>query len=398
MMWPNPNPQWLTIAVFGALPSLGLIAGPSYAALIFGLGLVQAITSFAKERRLRSVDPYLGLLGLAFAALCWASVMWSIDPPRSEHAALQTTLVLAGALLFLTTPPLTDEAAERVFRVMAAATIAGTMIFVIDTAVGYKLQLLLLGRPHPDPGAKYNRGIDHLVLIAWPQLAFMAQRRDWRRGVILAVCLAIVVGLGLSLAAQLAAAVGALVLVLAWWLPRLIGPALTGGTVLLAAGLPMGLRLAASHRMEFASHLKRSGLHRLEIWDFMTARVAERPLLGWGIADASVVPITQEEMSHYVIQGGAGIYPHNQWLQLWVETGAVGAAMGLVLALLVLARIRRLPSATRPFAYAAFGSAIAVSCVNFEVMTDSWWAAMAATGYLFAAIPARDAVLSTDIP
>ena len=34
--------QWLTIAVFAALPSVGLISGPTYAFLVFGFGVTQA--------------------------------------------------------------------------------------------------------------------------------------------------------------------------------------------------------------------------------------------------------------------------------------------------------------------------------------------------------------------
>ncbi len=308
--------HWLTIGVFAALPSVGLIAGPSYAALLFGLAVIQAASGLATQRRFPLIDRQLGVLAAAFAVLCWASVAWSIDPPRSIHAALQATVVLAGALLCLAMPPLPDETAVRVYRAMVIATMIGAVILIVDTALGYKLQLLLLGRPHADPGAKYNRGIDHLVLIVWPPLAFTAQRRDWRRGLILAICLLIIVGLGLSLTGQVALAAGLLVLVAAWWLPRMIGPALTGGMVVLAGGLPIALGQMANHRSQLAPYLKHSGLHRLEIWDFMTARVAERPLLGWGIADASQVPITRQELSHYVVEHGEGIYPHNQWLQL----------------------------------------------------------------------------------
>lgn len=381
---------WLTIAVFAALPTIGLIGGPSYAGLIFGLGVVQAVLL----HRLPPIDWPLLLLALAFAALCWASVIWSIDPHRSEATALQITAILAGALLFLMTPP-PDQ--QRLFHVMAAATLLGAVLLTMDTAGGYRLQLLL--GPHPDPGAKYNRGIDYLVLIAWPQLAFVAQRHDWRRGLLVILSVGAIVAQGLSLAAQMAALAGLAGLLLAWWLPRVIAPLTAGGMVVLAVGQPLVLRVMAMHRMELAPYLKHSGLHRLEIWDYMTARVAERPLLGWGIAGSNEVPITPQELSHYVVvRPGHGIYPHDQWLQLWVETGAAGAAIGLALALLVLWRLQRLAADVRPFAYAAFASAVAIACVNFEVMTDSWWAALAATAFLFTVLDKADAGLSARHP
>jgi hypothetical protein len=77
-----------------------------------------------------------------------------------------------------------------------------------------------------------------------------------------------------------------------------------------------------------------------------------------------------------------------------VETGALGAILGLGLSLLVLHRIRRISAVIRPFAYAAFGAAVLISCVNFEVTTDSWWAAVAASGFLFATL--QHAVVSSE--
>ena len=101
-----------------------------------------------------------------------------------------------------------------------------------------------------------------------------------------------------------------------------------------------------------------------------------------------------EELRHYVILNGTNIYAHDQWLELWVETGAFGAILGLGFSLLVLGRIRRMSVVVRPFAYAAFGAGVLISCVNFEVMTDSWWAAIAASGFLFATL--EHAVVSAD--
>jgi exopolysaccharide production protein ExoQ len=145
----------------------------------------------------------------------------------------------------------------------------------------------------------------------------------------------------------------------------------------LALGSPLGLRLLATHRADLAAYLKGSGFERLEIWDPMTARVMERPLLGWGIGDADTIP-------NAYLHNGHGAYPHNQWLELWVETGAIGAIIGLALALLTLRRISRLAPTIRPYAHAAFAAAVTISCVNFEVTTDSWWAALAASAWLFA--------------
>jgi hypothetical protein len=291
--------------------------------------------------------------------------------------------VLAGALLALAYPIPAPAAADRLFRAMVIATAAGCVILIVDAALDYTLQQHLLHRPPPLVGTKYNRGMDHLALIVWPILGFVAYRRDWKGGLLMGLPLLGAVAVTMSLAAKVAIITGLVVLFAAWWLPRLIAPALGVGTVVIAACTPVGLHLLAEQRGPLAPYLKISGLHRLEIWDHVTTHLFERPLLGWGIASSTELPMPPQELSHYVILNGTNIYAHDQWLELWVETGAIGAILGLAFGLLLLRRIRRLSIAIRPFAYAAFGAGVLISCVNFEVMTDSWWAAVAACAFLF---------------
>jgi exopolysaccharide production protein ExoQ len=374
--------EWLVIVVFAALPSIGLIQGPAWSGLIFGLGVARLALTVWMQRPLPALDRQIGLLAAAFALWCWASVAWSIDPVRSAGAALQMTTILAGCLILLKGLPLTGEATDRLFHIMLWATLAGGAIFITDRALGFPLQSLFMDHSLAPVATKYNRGIDHLALIAWPQLAYFARRGDWRAGLLLAAAVVIIEGVGLSLAGQVGTIAGAAVLIVAYWCPRLVAPLLAGVTTLFVATMPVALHALAEQRMLLAPYLKISGLHRLEIWDLMTTRALQRPLLGWGFGVAGELPITPEELSHFVIQHDQGIYPHNQWLGLWVETGVPEAAIGLIFALLVLWRLRRLSDPIRPFGYATFASAMAISSVNFEVKTDSWWAAVAASAYL----------------
>jgi len=362
---------------------VGLIAGPSYAGLVFGLGLVQFLGVIGVERRIPVPDPALGLLAIVFAAMSWASVVWAIDPAHSRGAALQVTLISAGCLVFLAATPLPDATAtNRLFLVLTAATVLGAAIIVTDWVLGDRFESLVMHRPAAGVATKYNRGIDYLVLIAWPQVAFAVWYRRWWQVALLAAALAAVLVVGLSLAGQAAALVGIIVLALAFRLPRAVLGLLAGGMTLFALAAPFGLRLLTTHRAVLAAYLKHSGFERLEIWDSATTHVLERPLLGWGIGNAEAIPSALLQSSH-------GVYPHNQWIELWVETGAIGAALGLAFALLILRRISRVAAPVRPFACAVFAAAVVISYVNFEVTTDSWWAALAASAWLFAALDHR---------
>ncbi len=386
--------QVLLLCVFAALPTIGLVNGPVYAPLLFGLGVLRLCLSkppssaginrsqngqkfFASFFQKRSPS-FLSLCSqaTAIALLCWASCLWSIVPRHSAAGALQITGVLAGALVLLAGPPATP----RLPSVLAAAGLAGTALMIADRLTGN--HLLHLMSVHQG-ATKYNRGIDYLLIILMPLLALLAQAGRWRLVAALLLAASACVAAGRNTTAFVSLPGAALLFWAACRSPGRVARLMRGALVLGAIGLPFALRLLSGVRGLLAPHIKESLLARLEIWDYVSARVMERPLFGWGIWSAKSLPISAEELSHYVREHGVGIYPHNQWLELWVETGVFGVALALAFVLLVLARIGRMPRQAQPFALAAVFLALMVSLTSFEITTDSWWAALAACAFLF---------------
>jgi O-antigen ligase len=371
------------VLAFAALPTVGLVAGPSYSSMIIGLAAVQFLSGLGVGRGVPAIDRPLAAIAGLFLALCWVSATWSIVPRESVRAALGLTGVLVAMLVFLAGRYDRPKLVETLFRVLVIATLVGVAVACLDRVLGYPLESAISIKPGVNAATKYNRGCDYLVLIAWPVLAHAWWRRRWWTVWVMVLGVGVMLSMTLSLAAWVAVGAGAIVLALAWVGSRLASIGLALSVAAYVAVLPLALRLLAEQRAGLARFLKPSGVARLEIWDYMTARVSDHPIRGWGLRVATYVPIHPDELSRYVYTGPRGIYPHNQWLELWVELGVVGAAFGLVFAGLVLWRIRRLPVSVRPFAYATFASAMAVACVNYEITTDSWWAALGASAALF---------------
>jgi len=355
----------LFLAVFAALPLVGLASGPAYAPLLFGLTAIVTVTRGAWP----AVDRRLAILAILFVALCAAELPLSIDLARSAQRVSQMAGILLGCVLLLALPK-PDQV--RLFPLMHLAIAVGAIVLILDTALGYPLQRLITGGA-VNAAYKYNRGLISMLLISWPLLGGL----DKRRAVSLAMFLTGALVAGLSTTGLVAWFGGAAIWLLARWRLAAARRLLGGAATLLALALPRLLRLASSWRMELAPHIKTSGVHRLEIWDYMSARILERPFTGWGLGAAQKVPIRPEELANYLYVSPDGVYPHNQWVEAWLETGLPGVLIGLALVWLALTR------AKSPYAVAAIASALIASALNFEITTDSWWAALAASALLF---------------
>lgn len=109
--------------------------------------------------------------------------------------------------------------------------------------------------------------------------------------------------------------------------------------------------------------------HRAAIWDFVGDRIAEKPVLGWGMNASRNIP-----NAHETIPGGVEripLHPHNFSLQLWLELGGVGAALAsLALGFLGLgcagSRMRQAALV------ATLATALFVASVGYG-MWQGWW-------------------------
>lgn len=384
--------DWIWLAVFAALPVAGLLSGPAYAPLLFFAAATSSLCALiGKNRRLR-IDRALAVFAAGFTVLCWCSTAWSIVPGRSLSAAAQTTAVLTGSLLICATQQAFPRPLLRpLIRILIVSFPVGAAILVGDSIFGYPLQNAI-----GHAATKYNRGIDHYLLLLLPLLGYQVAQRRWTMVALLTVSGLLTVVIGVNTTAKIATVLSALVLGMALLLPRLTDWLLRAATCAWVLGLPVFLSLLGSNRSMFFPYLKASMLHRFEIWDYMSARIFERPILGWGLQSAASVPIHSDELAGYKWVSASGIYPHNQILQLWIETGAVGALLGLAFLATVLCSIRKKMSPPmRPFALSAFVFAVCVASTGYQIYTDSWWAALAASAFLFSLF---DRMITPNVP
>ena len=312
--------------VFSFLPSLSLF--PHTLAVLIVMAGVAALglaapAGAAAWRPLRVPAVLLGALML------WGllSALWAVDPWRSVTMAARLSVVLAAGLALLAAAPLL-AAPERLFRCLAAGAALALVFAVVQLAtLGVLVHPLM---HHEFQDAKLNQVQDAFAIIVLPLTALPLLRRQWA-AVLLGLATAIVIYLLVGDAARVALPLGLAGAGLLYGARRRLAGA---AAVLAALGVltaplvfPALIRIHALARWAYG--FKLSMWHRLEIWDFVGARIVERPILGWGLDSSRAIPGGKLLTPEHV--GLLPLHPHNVLLQTWLELGVPGAVLFAIL-------------------------------------------------------------------
>jgi O-antigen ligase len=324
----------------------------------------------------------------ALALLAWlgVSALWSIEPFRAAELALRLgAFVLMGAMAARAMTLTPAAALAPIPPALGLGVALGAVLALGDGVSGHAVRAWVRGLDvipwNIGFGAKPAISLLALLLplalfgarLPWPARAAVA-------GLAAGAALAVPAdGARLSLLAGLAAGLAAL-----WlgpWVARALGIGLAA--VILAAPWLVGAVLAWQPMLD---RLPPSAAHRVITWEFAAARIAERPLLGWGGeasrslpgADAPIPEAVLERHGlnapatrHFFRVTGARmlqLHPHNMALQLWLELGAVGALLGAALALAAGLAL----AAQGPGGAGAFAAGIVTVMTGYGAWQE-WW-------------------------
>ena len=387
------------------LAAAGLLAPPL--AVLAPLGLAPLLTVaavallVAAPRRLRAAGTPLwplAALWLALAAFALLSATWSILPGHSlAEGARLLAIGIEGLIALAAARALTAADRGRVGAaiVIGAALGAGFLLFELATGAALARWVHGWSRSVIVNDSRYDRGVTTLVLILWP--AALALRR-WR---IFQIVAAATVGFSVlimtSAASLLALVVGLLGFAIALRAPRLVAGALAAalivGAALLPAAIPTYQRTVQIQHD--APWIKISGIHRLLIWRFAAERIADRPLLGWGMDASRELPGGKRDFGATLlgIKLGPGhdalpLHPHDALLQWRVELGIPGTILCLAIVVWALHRVGWRFGGGREAQAAALGWAATVTVIallSFGIWQEWWLSVIWLTASLLAA-------------
>lgn len=367
----RPAADTVLVAAAAAMAPIAVLV-PNGLAVLLAVAAVGIALCDPAARRLSGVPRAILAIFAGLLAFALASCVWAPDPHEALDGILRTTAAgLAGLAVLSKALRIDRMQYRRLETALLAGFCAGLAILLVEMASELamaahdSLFVRLFGAPAANE-AYLNRPKTVLALLLPLALAVAWRRAGPPAAAVLAAgcTVAFVAGESMAAAAALLAAIGgAAAFVVAG--PRAVA-AILAACVLAA---PLATRLPVFDTLAERRDLTVSIYHRAAIWQFVGARIEEKPVLGWGMHASRTMP-----GGHDTIGASAEkipLHPHNAPLQIWLELGAVGAA--LMAALLAFLAINCTGSrARRAVLGATLTVAVAIASLSYGLW-QGWW-------------------------
>jgi exopolysaccharide production protein ExoQ len=372
-----PVTPWILAAAFALAPPLLAVAPLGMAPLL----MATALLSYAAERLQSGSWPRIpgdaAALFAVFLAWCALSLIWDLNPGSGARKLVDIVLAGSSLLALLALASRMDSAqTRRVSWALVGGMLIGLVLLAVETLFDFPLYRAVVGSsPKLYDLVESKRSVDALPLLVWPAgLALARLNLPWLGALLAAVFAVACVKLTASsatLGMALAMVMFGACFISVRWVRRILAAA-----TVLAFALILPLAIVAYDMGGTTTHwLKQSGQHRIEIWHFAAQKTLERPLLGYGFDASRYVP-NGDAVSRFLPPGHSLIplHPHDAFLQVWLETGAVGAIIVLAILLAALRATTYWPASVARFALPGYAAGLVIAGLAFGIW-QSWWMA-----------------------
>ncbi len=367
------------------MPAASVLQFRAIAPLAIAAMVAVVVTGWRAEGRVPWPRGTVLWAGLALAVWGALSAVWAVDPRR----ALIESLLLGGFFALGAAASGVVARAEasarfRLLRWLAFGLAGGVALAALDHALGNAVRAAVRGLHDWDVTLSFGLKPAITVFAVLLPLALAAPIAGWMRAVLAVLAVAVALWLPAE-TAKIAILAGLAAYGLAWLLPRITRMALAASLALAILAMPVVLGAVLARAP--AGMLPFSAAHRVVIWDFALARIAEHPLRGWGFEASRAIPggkanatpttldrlgiVDPVQRGRFALPNAESLplHPHNAPLQLHLELGLVGAALAALLAALLALRART------PSAVGALAAAAVVGSLSYGLW-QGWWIAL----------------------
>ncbi len=326
--------------------------------------------------------------------LVLSSALWAVDTDIVIERFFKIgTTFLGGFLLFSLCLNFSAQH-WRMFQILfPLGVLAAGLLCVLELYGGAPIYNAL--HPELDPHIPFNlsylnRSVVFFIFSSFPALACLLMRADCKKhlsaaGLLIALILAVLYETQ-SQSAQSAVILGVLTFAAfpyarcrAW----LALAGLLAGLIFSAPWLVQALYAYVPPLVKDIVWFQDSyAASRLEIWNFVAAKIMERPLYGFGIEATRVLEFETQQIYH---DDNTVLHPHNFALQIWIEFGAIGAIFFAAFLGDILRRIRHLPQAARRVCLPMLAGCLLVASTAYGFW-QGWWLGAFALMFCYAAI------------
>mgnify|MGYP001227075085 CR=1 FL=1 len=373
----------IAISVFAA--AIAPLALPVMVLLLAFITLAENPQALSKLSDLpwRLAHNRAALAALAFITFAVASTMWSIRPAETLKSLAQ--ILMLGFASWYVAATLSQQIATlksvrrtRFLRAVALPALFIGFYFAIDFLTGSSVTLFFARNfPRIFDGFEntfiydanrnligldesyFNRIVAALALLCVGIVAALQfwPRPRWGLTLGLTACLGMA-AIGFSsgsATALLALATSVLAFNVALMSPRWATRLLqTMFVIVMILAIPLSM-VPGKLGLQNNPHLPVSFRERAIIWNDLANLSLERPWFGIGVKSVKFLSQQETKLDSEIAIGAkqrAYVHPHNGYLEVWVELGAVGAILFTLAGLLSLNRILSLPPAMQKFALA----------------------------------------------
>jgi O-antigen ligase len=371
----------IALVILAQLPlvmAIGHRSGPLVITLSFVAVMVAALIegslSTILGKAARALGSPLGLAALAFLAWAAASIAWSDVRDTSFYVLVEFSLTVAAAFVLALALPRRTSRDYGGF-VLAGAVASACILILVELWTGLSLRRALAVQSDP---FIFNRPAVTVLTVSLPIVLLLVKRDQLWLGVAVAGLVVATVLQSESGAAMLGLIAGCVAYLVARLSRRLALALASVGLVAAVATAPVTGEIA-DRSLSPALHDKLAGSHaeeRIAIWKLFGAVVQQEPVKGLGIGvsprlhETRVAPRMLADNPNLP----AAWHPHNAALQVWVELGAVGAALGLLVLLLLVRRLASLPPALLAHSMALLAAVTGISLIGHGAW-QGWWPA-----------------------
>lgn len=358
------------------------------------LSSILPLISLWREKQLTHIFSLpTALIFCLFILYLLISAAWSIVPVKDIQLSIRIFLLFilgGGILVFLKNNP--DSSFRKHLETsMILGTFLALLFLLIEIISHGFLSTMFHAREtnyHFEP-YYLNKGTTFIAAAAWVTIAILLRHRRFITG----FCWWAATGIALyyleSTSALIAYSIATIAFLFIMAARHMGIKLLIAANILTILTIPFLMLTIDAPKMSDAwPQFPDSAKHRLYIWEYVSHKALEHPIIGWGGDSARHFPVDPKDIKHPIFYPLPN-HPHDNLLHVWFELGIIGLLIftGFISSVMNTVRKTHCPLYHKASGYACLITYQVIGMLSYSVW-QFWWltTALVVTCFFYASL------------